>query len=169
MEETQLARRAQKQRALAPPLALRDTYSLSVIAESVGGSERPVGGNVLLRGLLLSRLLPRLLDGVYHATVSLAMATRKMTLKAWFKACAASTFEDGFLDLTGPTQAVAAQTLEVSRQRVHQMIEEGALDAVHVTAPNGTISVTYVTQSSLDRYLAARRPFAVDGRYTISA
>ena len=96
------------------------------------------------------------------------MATRKMTLKAWFKACAAATFDDGFLDLTGPTQAAAAQTLEVSRQRVHQMIEDGTLDAVHITAPNGTISLTYVTQNSLDRYLAARRPYAVDGRFTLA-
>jgi len=97
------------------------------------------------------------------------MATRKFTLKAWFKACVSATLNDDFLDLTGPTPPAAAQTLELSRQRVHQMIDDGTLDAVHITAPNGTISVTYVTQASLNRYLATRRPYAVDGRFTLSA
>ena len=97
------------------------------------------------------------------------MATRKMKLGEWFKACRKSAFDDGFLDLTGPTPSAAAQTLEVSRQRVHQMIESNMLDAVHIVAPNGTISLTYVTENSLNRYLAARRPYAEDGRYTTLA
>jgi hypothetical protein len=97
------------------------------------------------------------------------MATRKFTLKAWFKACVSATLNDDFLDLTGPTPSAAAQTLEVSRQRVHQLIAEEALDAVQITGPNGAVSVTYVTQASLNRYLATRRPYAVDGRFTLSA
>jgi|HubBroStandDraft_5_1064220.scaffolds.fasta_scaffold207302_2 hypothetical protein len=89
-----------------------------------------------------------------------------MTLKAWTKACFVNALGDGYLDLTGPTPVAAAQTLEITRQRVHQLIEDGTLDAVHITAPNGTISLTYVTQASLDRYLSKRAP-ARRGGYTM--
>jgi hypothetical protein len=97
------------------------------------------------------------------------MAVKKMSLKQWVKACVQHTHDDGFLDLTGPTQTAAAQTLEVSRQRVGQLIEDGTFDAVQITGPLGKVSVTYVTQNSLNRYLAARRPYAVDGRFTLAS
>jgi|ERR1035441_6228258 hypothetical protein len=94
------------------------------------------------------------------------MAVRKMSLKDWTKACFKNSFDDGLLEFIGPTPIAAAQTLEVSKQRIHQMIEDKTLDAVRITAPNGTITVTYVTQASLDRYLAKRAP-AIHGGYTL--
>jgi hypothetical protein len=96
------------------------------------------------------------------------MAARKMSLKDWTKACFKNTFDDGLLDFIGPTAPAAAQMLGVSRQRIYQLLDEKVLDTVAVTAPNGTITVTYITQASINRYLSTRKAYAVDGRYTVA-
>jgi hypothetical protein len=91
---------------------------------------------------------------------------RKMALKDWFTACRKNALKDEFLDLTGPVPSSVADTLEISKQRVHQLVQDDALDAVSVTAPNGTITMTFVTENSLARYLAKRAP-ARRGGFTL--
>lgn len=86
------------------------------------------------------------------------MAIRKMKLFDWFKACRKNALGDGFLDLTGPPPASVAETLGVHRSRVYQLIENDSLDAVSIVAPNGTITLTLVTDNSLKCYLATRAP-----------
>jgi hypothetical protein len=86
------------------------------------------------------------------------MAIRKMKLGEWFKACRKNALGDGFLDLTGPPPASVAETLEVHRSRVYQLIENDSLDALSIVAPNGTITITLVTENSLNRYLKTRAP-----------
>jgi hypothetical protein len=105
------------------------------------------------------------LTGVNRATVTLAMALRKMKLGDWLKACRSNALGDGFNDLTGPVASMAAERLDVTKQRVHQMVQDDLLDAVSVTAPNGTITVTFITENSLNRYLAKRAP-AIHGGFT---
>jgi hypothetical protein len=84
------------------------------------------------------------------------MALRKMKLGDWFKACRKNALGDGFNDLTGPVASMAAETLGVTKQRVHQLVQQDWLDAVSVTAPNGTITITFITENSLNHYLAKR-------------
>jgi hypothetical protein len=86
------------------------------------------------------------------------MATRKMKLGEWFNACRKNALGDGFLDLTGPPVSSVAETLEVHRARVYQLIENDSLDSVSVVAPNGTITLTLITENSLKRYLKTRAP-----------
>jgi hypothetical protein len=90
-----------------------------------------------------------------------------MKLMDWFKACRKNALEDAFGDLTGPVASTAAETLEVSKQRVHQLVQDDSLDAVAVTAPNGTITVTFITENSLKRYLAKRSPARRGGFTTL--
>jgi uncharacterized heparinase superfamily protein len=97
-----------------------------------------------------------------------ALMLRKMALKDWFTACRKNALKDEFLNLTGPVPSSVAETLEVTKQRVHQLVQDDHLDAISVTAPNGTITVTFISEASLTRYLAKRAP-AVHGGYTALA
>lgn len=58
----------------------------------------------------------------------------------------------------GPSPGGAAAELEVSRQRVHQMIKEGKLDAVFVWEAGRDSQATqiYVTDQSIRRVKRAR-------------
>ena len=86
------------------------------------------------------------------------MATRTLTYRKWLVEVAKHGLGDGFKNLTGYAVPDVAVRLDMSRQRVHQLLENGALDALQVTTKSGTVAMTLVTEASLERYLASRVP-----------
>ena len=71
-------------------------------------------------------------------------------------------------DLGGHPVDDVAKKLGVTKQRVHQLIDSNALDAIIVTTKAGHTAAIIVTQASLDYYLAHRRPYGDTGRFTLT-
>jgi hypothetical protein len=63
---------------------------------------------------------------------------------------------DALGDLGGHPVDDVATKLGVTKQRVHQLIESDALDAIAIMTKAGNPAVIVVTQASLDFYLAHR-------------
>lgn len=87
-----------------------------------------------------------------------AMATRTLKWTAWLKLMRQHMLDNEYANLSGyPVQDVAAK-LDVSRQRVYQLIEEGTLDVIEIVTGKGIRAATLITEASLDRYLEGRVP-----------
>lgn len=86
------------------------------------------------------------------------MATRTLTWTEWLKLVRRHALDNGFQNVAGYPAADVAARLGVSHQRVYQLIQGGALDVVEVTTKAGKVSLSLVTEASLERYLAARVP-----------
>lgn len=89
-----------------------------------------------------------------------AVASRKINYTQWLKEVTKHALSQGLAydNIAGfPVVEVAAK-LDVSRQRVRQLIDEGVLDTIEVTTRAGTIALIIVTKASVDRYLADRVP-----------
>lgn len=86
------------------------------------------------------------------------MATRTLTYRKWLVEVAKHGLGEGFDHLSGYAVPDVAARLDVSRQRVHQLLESGALDALQITTKTGSVAMTLVTEASLGRYLESRRP-----------
>jgi hypothetical protein len=86
------------------------------------------------------------------------MATRTLKFTEWLKLVRKHALDDGFESLSGfPVDDVAAR-LNVNRSRVYQLIEAGTLDLIQVVTKTGKVSITLVTQASVERYLDERVP-----------
>src|SRR5690606_34859940 len=84
-----------------------------------------------------------------------------MTVREWQDLCAKLGSQDNWNqlrdDLGGPSPGGAAAELGVSRQRVHQLIEEGKLDVVELRETKWSRPhVIMVTETSLRRWRASR-------------
>ena len=86
------------------------------------------------------------------------MATRTLTYTQWLKLVVKHALGDQFANLSGLATVDVAKKLDVSRQRVHQLIEEGSLDTLAITTGKGRPALVLVTEASLERYLASRVP-----------
>jgi hypothetical protein len=86
------------------------------------------------------------------------MATRTLKYTEWLRLVVKQALGDGFDNLSGLATVDVATKLGVHRSRVHQLIEEGALDTLAITTGKGRPALVLVTQASLDRYLADRVP-----------
>lgn len=70
-------------------------------------------------------------------------------------------------DLVGLPVPDVMDKLSVSKQRVHQMIDEDLLDGIAIVTKKGNTALVLVTQASLDYYLTHRRPYGAPGRFTL--
>lgn len=57
----------------------------------------------------------------------------------------------------GPSPGGAAADLNVSRQRVHQLLANGVLESITLTDAIGRKIAFLITQESIDRYKASER------------
>jgi hypothetical protein len=97
------------------------------------------------------------------------MARRTLTFSDWMRHLRKAILSpDSLGDLGGHPVDDVATKLGVTKQRVHQLIDSDALDALVVTTKAGNVTAVIVTQASLDHYLAHRRPFRGDGRFTLT-
>lgn len=60
-------------------------------------------------------------------------------------------------DLIGYSPSGAAEELRISRQRVHQLVNEDKLDQVSVIDKNGNICAVFITNNSVHAYKKADR------------
>lgn len=86
------------------------------------------------------------------------MATRTLKYTTWLKLVTQHARTDEFANVSGYPVADTAKRLHVTRQRVNQLVEEGALDLLVITTAADRVAVTLITEASLDRYLAQRVP-----------
>lgn len=84
------------------------------------------------------------------------MATRRLAIGDWLKLVRRHALDDGFKNLAGYPIVDVAARLKVSHQRVYQLIGEGVLDTIEIVNKAGKVSLSLVTEASLDRYLAER-------------
>jgi hypothetical protein len=89
-----------------------------------------------------------------------AMAKRRITFGQWLRLVAKHSLpgDPEFGNVAGLPRPDVAERLGVHRSRVHQLIESGVLDVVEVINAAGAVTMTLVTESSLERYLAERVP-----------
>jgi plasmid maintenance system antidote protein VapI len=86
------------------------------------------------------------------------MASRTLSFKQWFRLVTGQALADGFANVAGHPPADVARKLDVTRERVSQLIREGTLDTLEITTAAGKVALTLVTDASLERYLATRVP-----------
>lgn len=87
------------------------------------------------------------------------MATRTLTYTKWLKLILQHHSDASELaNLTGLAVPDVAARLDVSRQRVHQLIGGGGFDVLVITTRAGATAMTLVTEASLERYLSSRVP-----------
>lgn len=86
------------------------------------------------------------------------MATRRINFTEWLKLVRKHALGDGFANLAGHPAAEVAARLDVSRERVSQLVREGVLDTIEITTARGGTALVLVTEASVDRYLARRVP-----------
>lgn len=86
------------------------------------------------------------------------MASRTIKYAEWLKLVLRHATGDGFLNVSGFPPADAAKRLDVSRERVSQLVREGVLDTLSLTTASGSVALTLITEASLERYLAERVP-----------
>lgn len=85
------------------------------------------------------------------------MATRTLTWTQWLKLMADPS-PDVRKNVAGYPAVEVAARLGVSRARVYQLIESDALDIIEITTRSGKVSMSLVTDASLERYLSRRVP-----------
>jgi hypothetical protein len=76
----------------------------------------------------------------------------------WLRLVKRHALDDGFANVAGYPVADVAARLHVSTQRVYQMIESGTFDIIEIVNKAGRVSLTLITEASLDRYLEKRVP-----------
>ena len=81
-----------------------------------------------------------------------SVATRTISWKQWLSAVRRSALGDGFGDLAGLPVADVCKRLDVSKQRVGELVKADRLDAIHVTTAKGTVAIVLITEASLARY-----------------
>lgn len=86
------------------------------------------------------------------------MATRTLTYTTWLKLVVQHARTNEFLNVSGYPAADVAERLDVSRERVNQLTREGILDLLHITTRAGRVSMSLITEASIERYLAKRVP-----------
>jgi len=86
------------------------------------------------------------------------MATRRLSISDWLKLVRRHALDDGFYGLAGSTVVDVCKKLDVSTSRIYQLIEAGHLDTIEIVNKAGKVSLTLVTDASLERYLADRTP-----------
>ncbi len=86
------------------------------------------------------------------------MAKRTLTFREWFKLAAKHLRDEQGSHLCGSPVADVAIKLDVSTQRVYQLIAEGTLDTIDIVSLAGKVSVSLVTEASIERYIAQRVP-----------
>ena len=85
------------------------------------------------------------------------MATRTLPFTDWLRLVRKHALGDEFENLAGYPSMEAARRLDVSKQRVSQLVSEGVLDVLELTT-RGKVTMTLITEASLNRYLAKRVP-----------
>lgn len=86
------------------------------------------------------------------------MATRRLTFADWYKLVKRHALDDQWAHIAGFPAADVATRLGVSRQRVSQLILDGVLDVIEISTKRGGVALSFVTEASLERYLAKRVP-----------
>lgn len=86
------------------------------------------------------------------------MATRRLSFADWLRLVRRHALDDGFPNVAGYPPRDVATKLDVSHQRVSQLVAEGTLDTIEIVNKDGKVSLTLITEASLDRYLAERVP-----------
>jgi hypothetical protein len=86
------------------------------------------------------------------------VATRTLTWTKWLALVARHSLDNEFGNIAGYPSIDVAEKLGVSKQRVHQLIEDGVLDTVEVKNAAGRLAIVLITEASLERYLAQRVP-----------
>ena len=86
------------------------------------------------------------------------MATRTLKYTTWLKLVATHARTTEFANVSGYPVADVAKRLDVSRQRVNQLVEQNILDVLVITTAANRVAVTLITEASLERYLAERVP-----------
>lgn len=94
------------------------------------------------------------------------MARKTVPFTQWLKEVARRPLGDTYV---GVPVADAMEKLGVSKQRVHQLIDNNTLDAIEVTTKKGAVAIILVTNASLDFYLTHRTRYAHDGRFTLES
>ena len=85
------------------------------------------------------------------------MAIRKMKMRAWQKALAASVDKPSWATLNGDSPGGLAAQLGISRQAVHQAVRRGLLDAVIVVDDQSEeLRLFMIPQASAEAYKARR-------------
>lgn len=86
------------------------------------------------------------------------MANRTLKFSQWLKLVVKHATDDGFLNVSGFPVADAAKKLDVSPQRISQLIAEDVLDTLEICSWTGRVVVRLVTEASIERYLEKRTP-----------
>jgi hypothetical protein len=86
------------------------------------------------------------------------MATRTLKYTEWLKLVRGAFTGDASSHVYGYPPADVAKRLNVSRERVSQLVREGTLDTLSITTAAGRTALTLITEYSLERYLADRVP-----------
>lgn len=86
------------------------------------------------------------------------MPKRTVNFREWLKLVRKHAFDDGFYNLGGLPVADVAKKLDVSTQRVYQLIADDTLDVIEVTNAKGRVCLTVITDASMSRYLERRTP-----------
>lgn len=84
------------------------------------------------------------------------MATRRLAFGDWLRLVRRHALDNEFPNVAGFPPGEVATKLDVSHQRVSQLVADGTLDLIEIVNKNGKVSLTLVTEASLDRYLATR-------------
>ena len=92
--------------------------------------------------------------------MGMKMAKRTMLLREWMLLCAELGSQNRLEELDvigGPSPGGAAAELEVSRQRIHQLIAEGKLDVIELRETAWALPhVVMITSASLRRWKSSR-------------
>lgn len=80
------------------------------------------------------------------------MATKSITFKQWLSAVRKHATSDGFNDYDGKPPADVCRSLNISKQRLSQLVAADRLDVLEITTAKGTVAMRLVTASSLARY-----------------
>lgn len=80
------------------------------------------------------------------------VATKTISWKNWLAGVLRAAGGDGLDDRIGVPIADVCRRLDISKQRVGQLVEADRLDAIHVTTSKGTTAIVLITEASLARY-----------------
>jgi hypothetical protein len=84
------------------------------------------------------------------------VAKTVMLMRDWQREIAGGTPQT-LDDFGGPSPGGAACELGVSRQRIHQLLKEGKLDAIYLRDHLGAVpNVVMITSTSIKRFLASK-------------
>jgi len=97
------------------------------------------------------------------------MARRTLTFNEWMRHTRKALLSpDALGDLGGHPIDDVATKLGVTKQAVHKMIETDKLDAIAIVSKAGNLQAIFVTQASLDYYLAHRRQIGHTGLFSLT-